>query len=130
MPRAYTVATTALALGTSLKWIDNTLSHYRLPGIVQARQGIPRRLNVEGLLHLSIILILTADLGTTVGAAIKIAAQIAAGGGAFATPGGVRLELDLNALRAHLLTRLDHAVEVAPLPRRGRPPKNKTGRLE
>jgi hypothetical protein len=48
----------------------------------------------------------------------------------FATPGGVRLELDLNALQAHLLTRLEHAVEVAPLPRRGRPPKNTTGRLE
>ena len=130
MPRAYTVATTALALDTSPKWVDNILSHYRLPGIVQAKQGIPRRLNVEGLLHLSIILVLTADLGTTVGAAIKIAGQIAAGRGAFATPGGIRLELDLNALQAQLLTRLEHAVEVAPLPRRGRPPRNTTGRLE
>jgi len=117
-------------LDTSPKWVDNILSHYRLPGIVQAKQGIPRRLNVEGLLHLSIILVLTADLGTTVGAAIKIAGQIAAGRGAFATPGGIRLELDLNALQAQLLTRLEHAVEVAPLPRRGRPPKNTTGRLE
>jgi hypothetical protein len=130
MPRAYTVATTALALDTSPKWVDNVLSHYRLPGIVQAKQGIPRRLNVEGLLHLSIILLLTGELGTTVSVAVKIAGEIAAAGGALDTPGGVRIQLDLDALRTRLLARLDHAVEVAPIPRRGRPPKNTTGRLE
>jgi len=130
MPRAYTVATTALALDTPPKWVDNILSHYRLPGIVQAKQGVPRRLNVEALLYLSIILLLTGELGTTVAVAVKIAGQVVAGGGALATPGGVRLELDLDALRARLLARLEHAVEVAPLPRRGRPPKSTTGRLE
>lgn len=130
MPRAYTIATAALALDTSPKWLDNLLSHHRLPGVVQAKQGIPRRLNIEGLLNLSVILLLTGELGTTVGSALWIAEEITVRGGTLITAGGVRIELDLDALRTRLLSRLEHAVEVAPLPRRGRPPKNTTGRLE
>ena len=42
----------------------------------------------------------------------------------------LRIELDLQEFRDHLLSQLEHAVEVAPIPRRGRPPKNTTGRLD
>jgi hypothetical protein len=42
----------------------------------------------------------------------------------------VRIQVDLDTLQTRLLSRLEHAVEVAPLPRRGRPPKSKTGRLD
>lgn len=129
MPRAYTIATAALALDASGKWIDNLLSHYRLAGVVQARQGIARRLHIEGLLNLLVILELTRELGVTVGAAVKIAQHIAGENGVFVSPGGIRLELDLQTMQDRLLSRLEHAVEVAPLPRRGRPPKNTTGRL-
>ena len=130
MARAYTVATAALALDTSPKWVDNLLSHHKVPGVVQERQGIPRRLEFRGLLNLSVILLLTGELGITIGIAVEIAEQVAAGAGTLVTPGGIRIGLDLGALRARLLSRLEQAVEIAPLPRRGRPPKNKTGRLE
>jgi hypothetical protein len=130
MPRAYTVATAALALGVPVKWVDNILSHNTITGVAQAKQGVSRRLNIDGLLNLYLIRLLTNELGMTLGVAIRIADHLVAGTSGFVTPGGVSINLDLGAHRNHLLSRLEHAVEVAPLPRRGRPPKNTTGRLE
>jgi hypothetical protein len=130
MPRAYTVATAALALDTSAKWIDNALSHHAVAGLAQGTQGVPRRLGIEVLLVLSIALTLTAELGTTLAPAIRIAEEIARAKGVFRSAAGLSIELDLETLRTSLLSRLEEAVEVAPLPRRGRPPKNKTGRLD
>lgn len=130
MPRAYTVATAAVALAIPPKWVDNALSHHKVPGVTQKRQGVPRRLTIEGLLVLSIALLLSAELGSSFGNALDIAQQLVASGGKLESPNGIRIELDLHGLKDRLLARLEHAVEVAPLPRRGRPPKNTTGRLE
>ena len=130
MPRAYTIATAALALDMSTKWLDNTLSHHRIAGVVQHRQGVARRLTVDGLLILSMALALTKELSATVAGAINIAQKLVAAGGVYVSPDGMRIELDLEAFRTRLLARLEVAVEAAPLPRRGRPPKNTTGRLD
>ena len=130
MARAYTVATAALALGTSSKWLDNTLSHYPVMGIVQQKQGVARRLTIEALLTLAVTLALTQEVGSTVVEAIAMAEKLIAGGGRFKSQRGLRIELDLQEFRDHLLFQLEQAVEIAPLPRRGRPPKNTTGRLD
>jgi hypothetical protein len=130
MPRAYTIATAALALGTSSKWLDNTLSHYRVLGVVQQKQGVARRLTIEGLLTLAVTLALTNELGSAVADAIEISEKIIAAGGSLAFQHGLRIDLDLHEFRDRLLFQLEKAVEVAPLPRRGRPPKNTTGRLD
>lgn len=130
MPRAYTVATAALALGTSSKWLDNTLSHYRVLGVVQQKQGVARRLSIDGLLTLAVTLALTNEFGSTVADAIKISEKLIAAGGRFTSQRGLRIDLDLQEFRDRLLLQLEQAVEVAPLPRRGRPPKNTTGRLD
>ena len=130
MPRAYTIATAALALGTSTKWLDNTLSHYRVEGVVQQKQGVARRITIEALLIISLTLALTEELGATVVDALEIAQKLVAADGKFASPQGLRIELDLQEFRDRLLSQLEHAVEIAPLPRRGRPPKNTTGRLD
>ena len=130
MPRAYTVATAALTLGVSTKWIDNALSHHTVKGVVQQRQGIPRRITIDGLLILSIALQLTAELGSTLANALYLSHQLVANGGRLQPLHGLKIELDLETFRNQLLSRLEHAVEVAPLPKRGRPSKNTTGRLE
>jgi hypothetical protein len=130
MARAYTVATAAVALDTTTKWLDNVLSHNTIPGVIQARQGVARRITVEGLLTLSLVLLLTAELDTTIEAAIDIARKMVAGSGTFESPNRLTVRLDLDAFSSKLIGQLEHAVEVAPRPRRGRPPKNKTGRLE
>ena len=130
MGRAYTAATAALALDTSAKWLDNTLSHNHVAGVRQEKQGIARRLAIDGLVILGLALRLTKDLGIPLRAAIAIAEKIASAKGQYTSPRGVSINVDLDGFQHELLKRLDQAVEVAPLPRRGRPPKNKTGRLD
>jgi hypothetical protein len=129
MPRAYTVATAALVLGVPIKWLDNVLSHFSLQGIVQERQGVARRITIEGMLQLYLVHSLSSELGTTIVVATQVAQKLAADG-LVELSNGITIRADRDALRAELVDRLEHAVEVAPVPRRGRPPKNKTGRLD
>ena len=130
MARSYTLATAALALGVTSKWLDNTLSHVRVPGIVQTRQGIPRRLSIESLILISIALDLIADVEIPLARALGLATRLAAAGGKLTLESGARIEIDLPSITESLLQRLEHAVEVVPLPRRGRPPQKTTGRLD
>jgi hypothetical protein len=130
MPRAYTVATAAVALGLPVKWVDNVLSHNKLIGVRQERQGVARRLTIESILALALTALLIQELGLSSTRAIIAAEAIVQNRGRYLSPQGVRIEVNLEAFQAGLLEQLEQAVEVAPLPRRGRPPKNKTGRLD
>ena len=130
MPRAYTVATAALALAMPVKWIDNILSHNTIAGVRQEKQGVARRLSVEGLLVLALTALLIHKLGLPTNRAITIADEIMKGDGRYAPGQGLTVEIDFSAFQAGLLERLENAVEIAPVPRRGRPPANKTGRLD
>ena len=130
MPRAYTIAAAALALGTSIKWLDNVLSHNRVPGVAQERQGISRRLTVDGLLVLALAVLLIQELGLPTAKAVALGESLARNEGRYTAQQGLNLALDLPVFRAQLLERLENAVEIAPVPKRGRPPRNKTGRLD
>ncbi len=130
MARAYTIATAALALEIPLKWLDNLLSHHEIAGVRQERQGIARRLTIEGLLVLGVIIRLNKELGIPLARTVEIAERIATASGQYTSPDGVNIRLNLNDFQTRLLERLESAVEVAPAPRRGRPFKNKTGRLD
>jgi hypothetical protein len=128
MPRAYTVATAALALDVPAKWVDNILSHHTVPGVAQQRQGVARKLSVDGLLVLALTIFLVQELGTPVLKAIGIAEVLLRNEGRYQSPRGFSLALDLPTFRTSFLDRLESAVEMAPVPRRGRPAANKTGR--
>jgi hypothetical protein len=130
MPRAYTIATAALALDVPAKWLDNILSHNKVAGVWQERQGVARRLSIEGLLVLALTAILVNELGLSTTKAIIVAEEIVKNGGRYAAARGLSIELDLQVFQASLLEQLEKAVEIAPIPRRGRPPKYKTGRLD
>jgi hypothetical protein len=130
MARAYTIATAALTLEMPAKWLDNTLSHIKIPGVRQEKQGVARRITIDGLLVLSIAALLINELGFSLSRAVGMAETLASNNGLYTSPGGVGIQLDLDGLRFKLLERLEHAVEVAPIPKRGRPPRNKTGRLD
>jgi hypothetical protein len=130
LSRAYTIATAALALGLPTKWLDNVLSHNKVLGIRQDRQGVARRFSIDGLLVLAIAVLLIQDLGLSTPRAIALAEHIAKNDGRYDSLRGITLQFDLSAFQARLLERLESAVEIAPLPQRGRPPANKTGRLD
>jgi hypothetical protein len=122
--RAYTVAATAIALGVSKKWVDNVLSHHRIPGVLQKRQGITRRVTPEALLRLEIVAMLTTSLDMPILRALDLANRV------MAEPGKgidlpesphVRTSADIQAIKAALEMRLEQALEISPSPRRGRP---------
>ena len=129
MPRAYTVATAALALEVPAKWVDNILSHYTVPGVDQ-KSGSRPKLSIDGLLVLALTTFLIQELGAPAAKAIGIAEVLLRNEGHYESPRGLSLILDLSAFQTSLLERLENAVEIAPVPRRGRPPANKTGRLD
>jgi hypothetical protein len=129
MARAYTIAAAALTLEIPIKWLDNTLSHIKIPGVLQEKQGVARRITIDGLLILSIAALLINELGISLSGAARMAETLASNNGLYTSPGGLAIQVDFEGLRFNLLKRLEHAVEVAPVPKRGRPPKNKTGRL-
>ena len=130
MARAYTLATAALALSVRPKWLDNILSHHKVAGVVQERQGVARRITIDGLVQLLLIQIFVSEAGVTLNSAVRLAQKASEAGGRVELTAGIHLIADLEALRSTLVERLEHAVEIAPLPRRGRPPKNTTGRLD
>jgi hypothetical protein len=127
MPRAYTVATAALALDVPPKWVDNVLSHFTIAGVDQARQGVRRRISADGLMILWIANEIARNLGTPLRQSL-VAAQFIAQTGSFQVSSHVALTASRDLIREHLNAQLARAVEVAPVPRRGRPPKQ-TGRL-
>jgi len=130
MPRAYTVATAALALNVPTKWVDNILSHHKVKGIQQERQGVARRLSVEGLVALALVALLVHELELPAANAINVAKEMIDHDGRYSAGQGLAMKIDLPAFQTGLLERLERAVEIAPTPRRGRPPVNKTGRLD
>jgi hypothetical protein len=79
---------------------------------------------------LAITVLLVRELGLPTAKAIAIAEDLAKNEGRHITSQWLILTLDLSSFRAELLARLENAVEIAPIPKRGRPPKSKTGRLD
>jgi hypothetical protein len=122
--RAYTVAATAVSLNVPAKWVDNVLSHNHVTGVSRGRQGVSRKLTYKAILNLDVALRLAKAFSTPFPQALEIAAMLLKDGGALSSltiARGLALSMDLASIEADLTARLDHAVEVAPSPRRGRP---------
>ncbi len=119
--RGYTVVTSAVALEVDYKWLDNLLSHNSVPGVKQARQGVSRTVPYPALRIIAIALELTRDLHMPLPKSLDWATRLSKGENP-AQGATITIGLNLEALDRHLLDRLAYAVEVAPVPRRGRPP--------
>lgn len=120
----YNTATTAAALGVSPKWLDNLLSHNDIHGVDTESQGVARRLPLAAVNILALAMDLIDDLAIPAPAALRLASRIlSANGGELVVSSGIRLSVDLQALHSRVLEQLARAVETAPTPRRGRPPK-------
>ena len=119
--RGYTVVASAVALGVDYKWLDNLLSHFSVAGVRQSRQGVSRTLSYAALREITIALQLTSELSAPLPRALEWAPNLAEGNEI--RVGNLRFSADLPRLDAWLTERLAYAVEVAPTPRRGRPPK-------
>lgn len=129
MARSYDVAAAALALDVDTKWLDNVLSHHQVPGVARSRQGVNRAVTPEGLLHLAVARVLVEGARVPIAIAIRLAGVLLEGQAATTAETrlspAVTLRLDRTALRRELEARLLDAVERAPTPRRGRPPRRR-----
>ena len=125
--RSYDVAITSLAIDAPAKWTDNLLSQYAIPGVVTTQRGVARRIPHAALLLLAVVRELHTGVGMSVRDAVALAPRLLddASGGAH-SGGHLRVVLDRVALERDLATRLRHALESAPSPRRGRPPRRGT----
>jgi hypothetical protein len=124
---AYSLATAALALGVERKRLENILSRYEIPGTRQGRQGQARRLTRDATINLAAIIQLEDLLSIPASAAadlVKTARGLpkSPDGAAQFVRGSVILIIDFAAIERALLTQLREALEMAPRPRRGRPP--------
>lgn len=122
--RTYDVAVASLAIGAPTKWTDNVLSQQLVPGIVTERRGVARKIPHAALLVLALARELHADAGLSVRDAIAMAPRLLeSGGDGVLASGHLRVSLDREAFERDLTARLRHALESAPVPRRGRPPQ-------
>lgn len=128
--RGYSVGTAALALGVEPKWLDNLLSHHGVEGVTQERQGISRRLGAGALHVIATVHRLNRELQIPVGAALRLAHELwrapqntDAADTATVLTGEIELRLGRAELRSHVANAVAEALEMAPRPKRGRPPK-------
>lgn len=120
--RAYTVAATAVTLGVTRKWIDNVLSHHSVEGVLHAKQGIQRQVTPIGLLSLEIALGLGRSMNIPIGRALEMSSRlISAKGEEVAFGSAIRLRADVESISRQLDYRLERALEMTPIPKRGRP---------
>lgn len=120
--RSFDVTAAALALGVDTKWIDNVLSHHRLAGVAQGRQGIRRRLQPRAVTVLALALLLTDSMRLPLARALEIAHEAVLTRAPVNVGVILRLEVDIARLEREISRRLAAAAEAAPLVRRGRPP--------
>jgi hypothetical protein len=110
-----------------LKWVDNLLSHYELPGITRSRQGVARRITDEGLLAVESTRLLTTELGVPVAHAATIAAAAVQSRQdaqmRFLTASGVAIVFPVEDMQRRLHERVLDAVDGVASIRRGRPPR-------
>lgn len=127
--RGYSVAAVALALDVDAKWLDNLLSQHRVPGVNQARQGVQRRIQPEGLYRIATVHALNREFQIPVARALRLAqalwAESGDQGGESATfaQGDLAVSVNRDQLRQRIEAALAEALEIAPRTRRGRPPK-------
>lgn len=123
--RGYTVAATAVALGLPVKWVDNALSHHPVKGVSRSRQGVSRKLSPAAVITLAITVRLVRLLPIPLSRALDLARQ------AMESPDNpaplhlsqvITISIDATAIARQTAEDLALAVEIAPTPRRGRPP--------
>ncbi len=120
--RAFDTRAVAIAVERPDKFIDNLLSRIVLSGVVGGQQGQPRRITPAAVMVIAAALRLHDALGLAMPQALAISRRLVEEP-TEALPIGrhLALTLDLQALKAEVLGRLEAAGEAVIERRRGRP---------
>ena len=72
----YNISTTSAALGIPSKWLDNLLSHNKIDGVEQAKQGVKRRLSLEAVAVIAVTYRLSEATNIPIGRAVALAERL------------------------------------------------------
>jgi hypothetical protein len=123
MARHYHIDIAAFAADADQKWVDNLLSHFDVPGVEAARQGVARRISTHGIYHIALARIIAERASASAGVAVDLAARLLITDATRVSLGpGVSLVLDREAFERGVDARIAEAVESIVPARRGRPP--------
>jgi hypothetical protein len=123
MPRSYHVDIAHYAADADAKWVDNLLSHHRVPGVDAGGRGAARRLTVIGIYHIALTRRLHVALDMAVAAAVAMARELLEGdASSVAVAAGVEIRFDRRIFTREIDALVAEAVEVIQPVRRGRPP--------
>ena len=125
MARFYNVDIARFAASADQKWVDNLLSHYDIPGVEGARQGLARRITTIGVYHIALIRALSRGWGMGVANAVAIGARLLTpdGQSEIAIGTGLTFRFDREAFERSIDGSIAEAVDSITPPRRGRPPR-------
>ena len=127
MARFYHIEVAQHAVGADKKWVDNLLSHFEVPGVERARQGIARRISTRGIYHIALIHRLNRELGVSVSSALPLATRLLAShAGRVGVGQWLELEVDLAAMQHSRDRLIEAASELSARARRGRPRQART----
>jgi hypothetical protein len=123
MARHYHIDIAVFAANSDRKWVDNLLSHFDVPGVDSAKQGVARRFSQPGVYHVALTRRLWLDAGMSVEAALAAARRLLSDpSGRLLLAPSLELTLDRDAFRTEIDARISEAVESIVPRRRGRPP--------
>lgn len=127
--RSYSVAVTAIAIRAPVKWLDNLLSQHEIDDVAKRSRGRARRIARRAVTRLAIVRELHESVGCGVREAVALADRLLTSEDACVQAGGhLSVQIARVRLDAELDRRLGEALESAPTPRRGRPPKRRAAR--
>ena len=122
--RLYSVAVTSLAIDAPHKWTDNLLSQFAIANVRARTRGVARGIAWPALVHIALIRELHTELGCGVRYAVRLAADLLlAPTGTISVSERLTLRIERESFERELHRRLADALESAPRPRRGRPPR-------
>ena len=123
MARHYQIDIAVFAAESDRKWVDNLLSHFDVPGVEAAKQGVARQLSSAGVYHVALTRRLWLDAGMSVEAALAAARRLLSDpSGRLLLSPSLELRLDRDEFRSRIDVRISEAVESIVPRRRGRPP--------
>jgi hypothetical protein len=121
----YDLSAVAHAIDITPKQLDNLLSRNELRGVERKARGVTRRISSDAAVAINIAWQLSQATKVPIANALELSHRLTVGSD-HSVPLGDHLTLavDLAAIRADTIARLDAAVETVGRRRRGRPPKS------
>lgn len=123
MARHYHVDIAVFAARADRKWVDNLLSHFDVPGVEAANQGVASRVSAHAIYHVALTRRLAHDAGMSVATALEYAQRLLTTDANHVAIGqALELRIDRQAFQREMDALIAEGVESIVPRRRGRPP--------